>query len=100
MDAADRARGRGWIQPRAVRSGRRGGPDHPALVARRVHTTRCTNFDNGTVSSFSACADGCGANADEAEELAKAALSIDTCLGSQWGCCQVETDQNFNVCGY
>jgi hypothetical protein len=81
-----------------------GSPCHPTnscAVLVEAHATTCTNWYDGTPSSYShtLCADGCGATRDEAEANARKALQQQTCLGSDWGCCDVTIDQNFSQCG-
>jgi hypothetical protein len=97
-DASNLACMSGTCQRMDMGGGEGGGGS--CAVARMVHTTRCTDFFTGHETAFSACAAGCGASEDEAERAAAIILSQQTCLGSNAGCCEVEFDENFSVCGY
>lgn len=67
----------------------------------RAHAGLCTNTIDGTPSIISnrLCADGCGNTYEEAAQAATLNLSVQTCLGPTWGCCQYYVDTNFNKCG-
>jgi hypothetical protein len=75
--------------------------DRHCFVWARAHATYCTNALDGTPSALShtLCADGCGAIWEEASIAAIGSLSLQTCLGPEWGCCLFNVDQDFDTCG-
>jgi hypothetical protein len=85
--------GKGTIAPPPI-------PAPPACsVVVVAHTTTCYNALDGTSTILSQCAVGCGKDIDQASAWATASLSTQVCLGSAPGCCEINVDQNFNVCG-
>jgi hypothetical protein len=76
-----------------------GGGQQVCVVA---HGGKCTNYNDGSESSISntLCADGCGATLAAAQQQATAKLqSAAGCLGSGWGCCEYQVNQDFSYCG-